>query len=232
MSSTKSQPKVTVFRGCPGSAGFAPSQFVCKLEARLRFASITYTNGSEGPLKAPRGKIPFVSLTKTDPTGQPLGETTKLSDSTLIAEHFVKEGLAENLNSQLSPAQKVQDLAIRALMEERLYWFESQERIIDNFYAMRSAILWSMPYPLQIIVGLLVYRQMNSTLWGQGTGRYTPEERSNFRLEIWQSIETLLGESRRGSSGDGPFWVLGGASPTEADTTVFGFIASDLTCPG
>lgn len=231
MSSSKNQSKITLHRGYQTYPGFAPSPFVSKLEARLRFSNVSYTAGSEGPFKAPRGKIPFVVMTKTDSTGQPLGESVKLGDSRLIADHIVNEGVAEDLNARLLPAMRFQDLAIRGLLEERLYWLECYERWVENFYDSRSMILQGMPYPAQVLVGLLVYRHMKSALDGQGTTRFTPDEIRAFRLEIWQSLEATLADVRNRSQRDGPFWVLGGGAPTEADATLFGFIASDLMCP-
>lgn len=231
MSPAKSQPEITLCRGFPGSSAFTPSQFVSKLEARLRFAGISYENSSDGPLRAPRGKIPFVRLTETNSSGQPSGDPITLGDSTLIAEYLVEKGLADDLSAQLSTALKAQDLAIRCMLEERLYWFESYERFVENYYTTRSMILWWLPYPAQILVGLLAFRKMSSALDGQGTSRYTPEEIHAFRLEIWQSLDALLAESKTKRADEEPFWVLGGTSPTEADTTLFGFIASALMCP-
>lgn len=74
---------------------------------------------------------------------------------------------------------------------------------------------------------------MTATLWGQGTARFTPEEITKFKTEIWESINALLTapSEKRGSRGaDEMFFMLGGKGPTEADTTLFGFIASGLVC--
>lgn len=98
---------------------------------------------------------------------------------------------------------------------------------------MRSKVLAALPYPVQVLVGQLAYRKMNATLYGQGTGRFTPEEITKFKTEVWEGVNALLTASsrKRGSGGpDGMFFVLGGNGPTEADTTVFGFIASGLVC--
>ena len=92
-----------------------------------------------------------------------------------------------------------------------------------------------MPYPVQIVVGLLAYLKMATTLYWQGTARYTYEEIGVFRLEIWESVNALLvasqsKEKRDLNAPDHPFWVLGGDEPTEADATLFGFITSALVC--
>lgn len=108
------------------------------------------------------------------------------------------------------------------------------ERWHDNYYTMRPGVLSALPYPVQVVVGLLAYRQNMRTLYGQGTGRFSPEEVSSFRLQIWESISALLVESKSKSKlaqdNDGTFWVLGSTEPTEADATVFSFICSALVC--
>ncbi len=99
---------------------------------------------------------------------------------------------------------------------------------------MRSNTLSALPYPVQLVVGLLAYRKVTQTLHGQGTGRLSAEEISAFRQQIWESINALLSASRRQKTetggSDTTFWVLGGNGPSEADSVLFGFIASALVC--
>ena len=75
---------------------------------------------------------------------------------------------------------------------------------------------------------------MRQTLYGQGTMRFSAEELSSFRKQIWESLNALLvaSRSKKQESGTDPaiFWVMGGNEPTEADTTLFGFICSALVC--
>jgi len=99
---------------------------------------------------------------------------------------------------------------------------------------MRPHVLSALPYPIQLVVGLLAYRKVSQTLYGQGTGRFSAEEISSFRQQVWENVDALLVASRRkktetGAS-DAVFWVLGGNGPSEADTVLFGFIASALVC--
>ncbi len=98
---------------------------------------------------------------------------------------------------------------------------------------MRSKILAALPYPVQVLVGQFAYRGESRTLYGQGTGRFTAEEITKFKTEVWENVNALLATSsrKRGSGGSGgTFFVLGGNGPTEADTTLYGFIASGLVC--
>jgi hypothetical protein len=94
-------------------------------------------------------------------------------------------------------------------------------------------VLQALSYPMQVIIGHFIYNSTVKTLNGQGTGRFTDEEIAAFREEIWSNINELLLASKSKLSGGqkaAPFWVLGGDKPTEADTTLFGFIVSVLLC--
>ena len=99
---------------------------------------------------------------------------------------------------------------------------------------MRSQALSALPYPIQVIVGLLAYRGMIQTLYGQGTGRLSVDEIDSYRLEVWENVNALLTASKQKQpervSDGAMYWILGGRSPSEADAAVFGFIASALVC--
>ena len=104
---------------------------------------------------------------------------------------------------------------------------------MDNYYTMRDHTLWAVPYPLRIIVGMIVQRRHTAMLHGQGTGRFSDEELAQFKSEIWQTLDDQLNVSRIKADKEGlegPFWILGGSHPTEADATLFGFIVSVLVC--
>lgn len=96
---------------------------------------------------------------------------------------------------------------------------------------MRPGVLGALPYPVQLVVGLLAYRRNMQTLHGQGTARFSAEEISSFRKHIWENVNALLAASRRKrTETDATFWVLGGEGPSEADATLFGFIAAAMVC--
>lgn len=66
-------------------------------------------------------------------------------------------------------------------------------------------------------------------LHSQGASRFSSEEIATFRLDIWQNINALLVDSRKDQEkSDEPFWVLGGAGPSEADAALFGSITASL----
>ncbi|KAI8956539.1 putative glutathione S-transferase [Daldinia sp. FL1419] len=228
-------PDITIFRGFREAGKHVWSPYVIKLEARLRFAGVRYETAVGSPRTAPRGKIPYIecrdlSVTSSSGESQP---KVQLGDSGLVAKTFIEWGVLPDLNKALDPSQSLQDMALVALLENKLYFYHTWERWIQNYYTMRDHVLWPIPYPIRIIVGLLAYRANAALLKSLGTSRFTEEEIANFIREIWGAISAQLTISRSGSSkgnGTEPFWVLGGDEPTEADTSLFGFIVSAWIC--
>jgi hypothetical protein len=220
----KSLPKFVVYRGFQAVPTHVWSPFVNKLETRLRLGKVPYRLDVGSPRSGPRGKIPYL---RTEGSDEVLGDTA------LITRRLVDDGVLADLNAGLTPAQRAQDLAVRALLEDKLYFYLQRERWADNYHAMRDGVLAAIPYPVRLIVGNLAYRAVMAGLNAQGTGRYSAEELRELKREAWESLDAILAESRRNSAaagGDKPFWVLGRAEPTEADATVYGFVAASLVC--
>ena len=96
---------------------------------------------------------------------------------------------------------------------------------------MRSKILASIPWLVQVIVGNIIYNKNVRNLQGQGTGGFSAEEIATFQQEIWESVNGLVSAAHaQYRDREGPFWVWGGDTPTEADAVLFGFIISALVC--
>lgn len=216
-------PTFTLYRGWPIADELVWSPFVTKVELALRLANVEYTSEAGSLSQSPKGKIPYITVKYSE------NKQETVSDSTLIINRLTKEGLLRNLNGHLSPAQQLEDLAIRALLEDKLYFYHVQERWITNYYAHRDRRLAHMALPKRLVVGYLTYRNIKAMLHDQGTGRFSEEEIEEYRHEIWQSIENRLAVSMKSTIGDeGPFWILGGSEATEADCTLFGFVTSVL----
>ena len=115
----KSQPAVTLFRGFNGKGFYVWSPFVNKLEASFRFAGLQYATGCGSPTTAPRGKIPYIQVATLESSTKP----RLIGDSALIVSEFIEQGILENLNTKLSPAEQAIDLAIQALLEDKLYFY-------------------------------------------------------------------------------------------------------------
>ncbi|CAI7626090.1 unnamed protein product [Penicillium crustosum] len=222
--SLKSAPTITIFRGFPEKGCYTWSPFVTKLEARLRFGDISYNVDTGSPPKGPRGKVPYITLERD-------GQSQSISDSTLIAKSFIESGYLEDLNHRLSPVEKAQDLSLKALLEDKLYFYQGHERWVVNYYTMRSKILAGVPWPVQVIVGNIIYNKNVRNMQGQGTGLFSGEEIAVFRREIWESVDGLVSAAyAQHRDREGPFWVWGGDAPTEADAVLFGFVVSGLVC--
>ncbi|KAJ4292055.1 hypothetical protein N0V90_009954 [Kalmusia sp. IMI 367209] len=220
----KISPTITLYRGWNEPGRYVWSPFATKVEFRLRTSNTAYLCAAGSPRSGPKGKIPYLEL------ATPSEPTECLADSTLILRSLAERGAIEDINAHLNAAQKGQDLAIRALLEDKLYFYHGHERWIKNYYTMRDHALWSIPYPIRLLVGILAYRANVRRLYEQGSGRFSYPEIRAFIREIWIGVNGLLEESRRKASGDECFWVLGGAEPSEADATVYGFVVSVLVC--
>ena len=89
-------------------------------------ASLDSPNQTEpGSLfKAPRGKIPYLAISKIDAGSQAPATPTILADTAIISEKLAEEGVWGDLNAKLSPVEKAHDSAIRALLEDKLYFYQ------------------------------------------------------------------------------------------------------------
>jgi glutathione S-transferase len=226
--SSNPQPEITLYRGWDTPGQYVWSPFVTKVEFRLRTSVLPYTSAAGSPSSGPKGKIPYIDM-ETD------ASKDCLADSSLILRKFSDQGLITDVNAKLSPKDRAIDLAIRALLEDKLCFYLSYERWIKNYHSMRDHALHSIPYPLRPLIGLLAYRGNVQKLYSQGTGRFSDSEIRGFIEEVWTGISEMLAESRRQAkgrdAGEGEcYWVLGGEEPTEADATLFGFATSVLVC--
>lgn len=118
-----SQPQITVYRGWKDSGAYVWSPFVTKVEARLRLAGLSYHTEAGSLSKAPKGKIPYVTITEMGPGTNASANSRTLADSALIIDKLVENGLLDNLNANLSTTERAHDLALRALLEDKLYFY-------------------------------------------------------------------------------------------------------------
>lgn len=220
---SKTEQRIAIYRGADLPSQYTWSPFVSKLELRCRLSGLKYICEIGFPPSGPKGKIPYVEVTLPGQT------SVWLSDSTLIAKDFVNKGLLRDLNAHLSVPDRGHDLAIRALMEDKLAFYDTYERWVKNYYVMRDHAMVKLPYPARVIAGTLAYRGIIQRLHEQGTGRFSDAEISAFTTEVWQAVNGLLKASlEKKQEKEGCFWVLGGNEPSEADTSVFGFVVANL----
>jgi hypothetical protein len=111
-------PHLTLYIGFPTRNRHVPSAFVNKLETRLRLGGVAYQVATGSVFKAPRGKIPYVDLHAEGASRE------QLADSTFITRRLVEDGLMGGLNEGLTPAERARDLGVRALLEDKLYFYQ------------------------------------------------------------------------------------------------------------
>lgn len=115
---TDDKPTLTLFRGWKDPGRYVWSPFVIKLEARLRFAGIKYAVDVGSPRTAPKGKVPYVEFGSGDDDSK-----QQIGDSGLIIKTLVQQGTLPDLNAALSGPERARDLALRALLEDKLYFY-------------------------------------------------------------------------------------------------------------
>ncbi len=185
------------------------SPFCVKMEAYLRLAGVPYETKPADPRKLPKGKLPAI-----------VHEGRIVADSSLIID-YLRDSLGVSLDDHLSARERATAQAIRSMFEEHLYFHMVHERWI-NEDAWRRYKPVLMKYAGEIgvpsfIAALIVpslRRNIRKTLFAQGTGRYSEEERLAIGKKLLDSISELLG--------DGPFFF--GARPTSIDATAYGFL--------
>ncbi|KAH7379566.1 hypothetical protein BKA66DRAFT_466290 [Pyrenochaeta sp. MPI-SDFR-AT-0127] len=214
--------KLVIARGTDRPGQYSWSPFVTKVEFRFRLGKLSYENGTSGPLQGPRGKIPYIEISTPDSPSE------VVADSFLITKDFINRRFLLDVNTALSGKDAGHDLAIRAILEEKLYFYNMHERWINNYYTMRDYSMAKVPFPQRYLFGYLAYRVIVRRLQDQGTGRFSDEEIHSFREEIWRGVIGIQENSYRKAKGDECFWVLGGSEHTEADATVYGFVISAL----
>lgn len=118
----KSSTRILLYRGFPPSNQYTWSPFVTKLEFRLRLAGIAYQNLEGNPTEGPAGKVPYVDISALS-DGQ-TGQKELVGDSGVIIRTLIGRGAMTDLNSELTVEDKLTDVGIKALFEDKLYFLQ------------------------------------------------------------------------------------------------------------
>lgn len=192
------------------------SPFCLKVETYLRMSNHEYGTAVGDTRKAPKGKLPFIEV-----DGQ------RIADSGAILAHLETKGGA--LDVGFDAKQRATATAVRAMLEEHLYW-------IAVYFRWKEDAGWKlykpMLLPLAPALGVpsfvtpvmlsIARRQVLAALHAQGTGRHTSEEVAATGARILDAVSDLM-------SPEGPFFF--GARPSTLDATVYAFLASVLFTP-
>lgn len=115
-------PKLVLYRGWPERGCYVASPYVTKLELTLRLSNVPYVVETGSPRHSPRRKVPYVDIGPLVDPDTP--RSCLVSDSSLIVKRLTDLGQLAPLEESLSPEQRGTALAIQALLEDRLYFYQ------------------------------------------------------------------------------------------------------------
>ncbi|CAK0766780.1 GST N-terminal domain-containing protein [Azospirillaceae bacterium] len=192
--------------------GLNLSPFCLKVETYLRLAEIPYQVVPTTPMKAPKGKLPFI----IDDNG------ACIPDSGHIIAHL-KHAYGDPLDDKLSPDQHALGHLIRRTCEESLMHVMAFGRWIDlpGWTVMQRTLAESLPKPLRVVLPAMIRRKIRKALYSQGYGRHDREEIYELGCADLNAIDRIL-EGRS---------FLVSESPTSYDAMLYGFVSSLLYPP-
>ncbi|HVV85699.1 MAG TPA: glutathione S-transferase family protein [Kofleriaceae bacterium] len=196
----------------PGRAWGTPnmSPFCGKLETYLRMADLPHKVVAAAMTKAPKGKIPFVTI-----DGELMG------DSQLVIERLERTS-GHPLDADLSPRDRATGRAVRRMIEEGTYFTGVHLRWAtdEGFGHVRKEMGSLLPAPIRLLLPI-IRRKVKKSLHAQGTGRHGHEEICAMAIADWQAVSDLLG--------DRPFLL--GDAPHVVDATLYAFLEGVLRFP-
>ena len=189
----------------PGLMNLSP--FCMKTEVFLRLSGLEHRCVNDAtPLRTPKGKLPVLR-----------DDGRVVADSAAIVA-YLQQRYAAQMPATLSAAETPDQLALRRLIEEHLYFAMLWLRWIDDagWAFTGPAFFGGMPPGLRQVVPALVRRKMKRDLRGHGMGRHSHDEICERAMADIGAIAAQLG--------DRPFF--GGAQPAAIDATVYAFMAN------
>lgn len=190
------------------------SPFCGKLETYLRMSGTPYRAAAANPLKAPKGKVPFVEL-----------DGERIGDSQLIIERL-EERLARTgktpLDASLSPRERALGRSIRRMLEEGTYFTGVYLRwwTDGGFAHLQRELGRVMPAPFRLMLPV-IRRKVKKALLAQGTARHSFDEIRAMAIADFRACADLLGEQ--------PFLL--GDAPHVVDCTLYPFLEGQLRFP-
>lgn len=189
-----------------------PSHFCVKVETYLRMADLDYKIVETLPLKAPRGKLPYIE-----------DEGNKIADSRLILLYLQKQ-YGHSLDESLTEIEKATAKSWQRLIEEHLYWLSMYSRWNDsnmNWQQNKQAIFNVLPVFIRDGVACVYRYLIKKQIYGQGTGRLKKEDIVSLADEDIMALAVFLGDKK----------YFMGETPTSIDASVYGFLVNIIGCP-
>ncbi len=201
---------ITLYGSAPSFGLPEASPFVAKARILFKLSGIDPALKPANFKIAPKGKIPYI-----DDDGR------LIADSGFIDLHLQKK-TGIDFDAGLTPEQKGIGWALQKLCEDQLYWMIVRDRWLEpeNFEKGPATFFQAAPAPIRPLIKWMLKKRLTKTLHGQGTSRYTRDERKQLATRSLESISAVLGSKA---------WLFG-EMPHSADATVAAFIISAL-CP-
>ena len=192
--------------------GINPSPFCMKVENYLKLSRLPYRTQSTLPMKAPKGKLPYI----IEEDGR------AIPDSGQIIAHLEATRGAP-LDGGLSPAERARGHLIRRTCEESLFFVALYSRWFDEpgWSVLKPLFFGRMAPPLKWIIPAVVRRGLRRDLLGQGTLRHARDDIYALGCADLDALAVALG--------DQPFFL--GDRPTSVDACVHAFVANILKAP-
>ncbi|MBX9916175.1 MAG: glutathione S-transferase family protein [Nitrosomonas sp.] len=187
------------------------SPFCCKIETYLRMAGIAYEIKPALPLRAPKGKLPYIS-----DNGKTLG------DSRFIIEYL--KSTYHDLDSGLTPEELAISIALQRLLEEHLFWVALYSRwqfTDENWQVNKQAIFGALPPIVRDVAASHTRKKIQQQIYGHGMGRHQAEEIFALGKQDIDALSAYLGHK--------PYFL--GDRPTTLDASAFGLLINISGCP-
>lgn len=188
------------------------SHFCVKIETYLRMIDQPYQIVETMPLKAPRGKLPYLE-----------DQDKKIADSRLII-HYLQSQYGNKLDAHLTELELATAKAWQRLIEEHLYWISMYTRwnySEANWQQNKHAIFDVLPVGVRDLIATVYRYLIKKQIYGQGTGRLNEEDIFLLATEDITALSVFLG--------DKDYFM--GNEPASIDATAYGFLVNILACP-
>lgn len=184
-----------------------PSPFGLKLETWLRMSGTDYRVEWNPQKMGPKDKVPFATI-----------DGNIIGDSELIIET-----LFPSLMTNMNPNNKSQDVLIRRLVEEHLYFILVYSRWADPNGWAEFKDLFFAPAPSLIrgFIAKKVRKMVLQNLKSQGIARHSEQEVYKKGADDLKTLSDFLGEQ--------PYFS--GSKPGLADASAYGLLANIYYSP-
>jgi glutathione S-transferase len=195
------------------------SPFVVKADLFLKLSGLEYKNvsGMRNMKKAPKGKLPYISIVEKN-------QTRLVSDSQAIIDYLTKQYQLQ-LDNHLTNEYKAQAYLMTKSLDENLYWclLYCRWNLEETWPTVHKAFFSKMPLWLRAFVPVVYRRTVKKNLYAQGMGRHSYDEVTEIADKSFNALADILGKQD----------YFFGDAPCSFDATAYAFLCQFITaqCP-